>query len=86
MAKAKLPGLQRLNNIKAGLPPATAGRGSSKGEGTGLMLMVPLETMRALRVRAAESGTTVRAVVLEVLRKGGIPVPSDELVDRRRKA
>ena len=44
------------------------------------------ETMRALRVRAAESGTTVRAVVLEVLRKGGIPVPSDELVDRRRKA
>jgi hypothetical protein len=86
MAKAKLPGLRKLDELKAALPPATARRGNSKGEGSGLMLMVPQETLKALRVRAAENGSTVRAVVLEALRKAGLPVPADELVDRRRKA
>jgi hypothetical protein len=49
------------------------------------MLMVPVETLRLLRMRAAETGTTVRALVLDALRKSGYPVPPDELVDRRRR-
>jgi hypothetical protein len=84
MAKQKLQGLRKLAALKAGLPSGTARR-TDKGEGKGLMLMVPPETMQALRVKAAEDGSTVRAIVLESLRKSGFPVPPAELVDRRRK-
>jgi len=49
------------------------------------MLMVPVDTLRMLRIKAAETGTTVRALVLEALRKSGYSVPADELVDRRRR-
>jgi hypothetical protein len=87
MSKIKLQGIKRLDAMKAALPPATAGkpaRNNTKGTGTGLMIQVPTETLKALRTRAAENGTTVRALVLEALRKGGYPVPADELVDRRR--
>jgi hypothetical protein len=84
MAKQKLQGLRRLQDLKASLPAATARR-TDKGEGKGLMVMVPPETMQALRVKAAEDGSTVRAVVLESLRKSGFPVPPSELIDRRRK-
>lgn len=85
MAKMKLQGLKRIDAIKANLPPATAPRRTTKGEGQGLMLMAPAETLRALKMRAAEQGTTARALVLEALRQAGYPVPSDELTDRRRK-
>lgn len=87
MAKTKFQGLRKLEALKASLPPATAPkRATAKGTGTGLMLMVPTETLQALRVRAAEDGTTARALVLEALKKSGYPVPADELIDRRRKA
>jgi hypothetical protein len=33
-----------------------------------------------------EAGSTVRAIVLEALRKTGYAVPADELIDRRRRA
>jgi hypothetical protein len=49
------------------------------------MLMVLPETLRALRVRAAETGTTVRALVLEALRVAGYEAPAAELIDRRRR-
>jgi hypothetical protein len=86
MAKAKLPRFRSLVDLRASLPPATVGRGGSKGKGEGLMLMVPPETMDALRARAAAERTTTRALVLEALRKSGFPVPTGELIDRRRKA
>ncbi len=60
-------------------------RPTGKGVGAGLMLMVPRDTLKVLRMRAAETGTTVRALVLEALRKSGYPVQPDELVDRRRR-
>jgi hypothetical protein len=56
-----------------------------KGAGAGLMIMVPIDTLKMLRMRAAETGSTVRALVLESLRKSGYSVPPDELVDRRRR-
>jgi hypothetical protein len=80
----KLQGLKRISKLKATLPDAT--RRKSKGPGTSLMLMVPPETLQALRVKAAETGSTVRAIVLEALRKAGYAVPADELIDRRRRA
>lgn len=57
-----------------------------KGEGTGLMVMVPQATMRWLKDKAHEGDTTTRAIVLEGLRKLGAPLTPDELTDRRRKA
>jgi len=88
MAKTKLQGLKRataLDSLKRSLPPATSTRRNGKGSGSGLMVTVPPETQQALRVRAAQEGTTVRALVLEALRKDGYPVPPAELVDRRRR-
>ena len=84
MARTKLKGLKTIDDLKAGLPHATRARRTSKGEGTGLMLMVPPVTIQALRMRAAEGTTPVRALVLDALRKAGYAVPADELVDRRR--
>jgi hypothetical protein len=49
------------------------------------MLMVPVETLKALRTTAAEKSTTVRALVLEALRAAGYAVPVDQVTDRRRR-
>jgi hypothetical protein len=49
------------------------------------MLMVPVETLKALRTTTAEKSTTVRALVLDALRKAGYAVPADEVIDRRRR-
>lgn len=86
MATKKLPSLKRptLDSLKRGLPSATPARNTGKGQGSGLMLQVPPETRHALKLKAAEHSTTVRALVLEALRKAGYPVPADELVDRRQ--
>jgi hypothetical protein len=48
------------------------------------MLTVPQSVAVALRVKAGETGSTVRALVLQALSKAGYPVPADELRDRRR--
>lgn len=88
MAKTKLRSLKpakALESLKRSLPRATSTRNSGKGEGIGLMVTVPPETQQALRVRAAQDGTTVRALVLEALRKDGYPVPPAEIVDRRHR-
>ena len=90
MAKRKLPDplLTKREGMNAekkfGQLPATRAGRKSKGEGTGLMIMVPRETLKALRTQAAENGSTVRALVLLALSTAGYPVPADELVDRRR--
>jgi hypothetical protein len=78
----------RLDATKAALSPATGSRTAGtkgKGSGTGLMVQVPTDTLRALRMKAAADGSTVRALVLKALHAAGYPVPQDEVVDRRRK-
>ena len=59
-------------------------QGQSKGRGTGLMVMVPEDTLLKLRMKAAAEGTTVRALVLDALDKAGYKIPDDEIIDRRR--
>lgn len=84
MAKAKRHGRKRLDTPKAA-PSAAPPQRASKGAGTALMLMVPVETLKTLRTKAAEKSTTVRALVLEALRAAGYAVPVDQVTDRRRR-
>jgi len=49
-----------------------------------LQITVPAATKRSLRLKAAESGETMRVIVLKALADAGIRVPSKELLDRRK--
>ena len=87
MAKKALPHIKRsVAQLKASAPPATVTEPKSKGAGTQLMIMVPPETLKSLRSKAASELTTTRALVLEALSKAGYDVPPRDLTDRRRKA
>jgi hypothetical protein len=50
-----------------------------------VQLALPLRAglHHALRLRAAEEGTTMRAIVLSALRDAGLPVEDIDLADRR---
>jgi hypothetical protein len=56
-----------------------AGAGDRK-----LTLALPAPVVRQLRARMAAEDTTVRALVLEALRRAGYAVPDEEIRDRRR--
>lgn len=49
-----------------------------------LQLFLPAATKRAIVLRAAETGETVRVIVLRSLSAYGFHVPEDALVDRRK--
>ncbi|WMS45215.1 hypothetical protein RDV64_22780 (plasmid) [Acuticoccus sp. MNP-M23] len=49
-----------------------------------LQLFLPAATKREITLRAAESGETIRVIVLRALDAYGIHVPKDSLVDRRK--
>lgn len=50
-----------------------------------LQLFLPAATKREIAVRAAETGETIRVVVLRALHAYGFAVPSSSLVDRRKE-
>lgn len=50
-----------------------------------LQIEVPEQVRAALRVRAAQDGTTMRTCVLRALKEYGIEVDDAALVDRRTK-
>lgn len=49
-----------------------------------LQITIPVATKKSLRLKSAESGDTMRVIVLKALAKTGISVPADELQDRRK--
>jgi hypothetical protein len=49
-----------------------------------LQLFLPAATKREIAVRAAETGETIRVVVLRALHAYGFKVPSGSFVDRRK--
>jgi len=49
-----------------------------------LQITVPLVTKKSLRLKAAESGDTMRVIVLKALAAAGVRVPTTELQDRRK--
>lgn len=84
MGKQKLASLATIRRQLPAATPQRKSRSTGKGEGSQLMLLVPSAVSTALKVKAAESGVTVRALVLDALRRAGYPVPAEELRDRRR--
>lgn len=49
-----------------------------------LQISIPAATKKSLRLKAAESGDTMRVIVLRALDAAGIQVPKTELKDRRK--
>lgn len=49
-----------------------------------LQITVPQVTKKSLKMAAAESGETMRVIVLKALAAAGILVPQTELQDRRK--
>jgi hypothetical protein len=50
-----------------------------------LQITVPKVTKKSLRMRSAETGETMRVIVLKALAAAGIQVPQTELLDRRKE-
>jgi hypothetical protein len=49
-----------------------------------LQITIPLVTKKSLKMKSAESGDTMRVIVLRALAAAGIQVPSKELQNRRK--
>ena len=49
-----------------------------------LQITVPRVTKKSLKMKAAETGDTMRIIVLKALAKSGIRVPENEVQDRRK--
>lgn len=49
-----------------------------------LQITVPKVTKKSLKIRSAESGDTMRVIVLRALSAAGIQVPESEVQDRRK--
>jgi hypothetical protein len=49
-----------------------------------LQITIPRVTKKSLRMKSAESGDTMRVIVLKALAKAGIQVPEGEIQDRRK--
>lgn len=94
MAKAlPIPNLTRkataADELRARLPAAVPEKSKSagakgRGEGRAVQIVMPPDTLKALKQRATDDDTTVRTVVLRALAKAGFPVPADEMKDRRK--
>ena len=62
-----------------------AGRAKTiQGSEEPLQITVPHVTKKSLKMKAAESGETMRVIVLKALAAAGIQVPQTELHDRRK--
>lgn len=59
-------------------------RSSERQVEENLQISVPSATKKSLRLKAAETGETMRVLVLKALAAAGIQVPSGELQDRRK--
>lgn len=58
---------------------------TSQGSEEPLQITVPQVTKKSLKIRAAETGETMRVIVLKALAAAGIQVPQTELQDRRKE-
>ena len=82
----KLPSINKTTNIveqlKAGLPPASIAKPRSKAAEPSFQIQMPIELLKQLKRDALEKDTSVRVIVLQALQKAGYKV--DDISDRRR--
>jgi len=82
----KLPSINKTTNIveqlKAGLPPASIAKPKSKVTEPSFQIQMPIELLKQLKRDALEKDTSVRVIVLQALQKAGYKV--DDISDRRR--
>jgi hypothetical protein len=65
-------------------PPAEPVAEAAKELQKSVQAYVPVSLVRALNIRAAEDGTTVRSLLLQGLKSIGFSVSDDEIRDRRK--
>jgi hypothetical protein len=63
---------------------ATRGAASSRRPEVKLTVVLPSDVVRALRLKAAEDGVTMRYLLLVALRDSQYPVIDDDLIEDRR--
>lgn len=73
-----------MNNAAPTTAEPTKATKAAKSTQQQLVVHVPAETLKALKVAALEADTTVRAMLLDALEKAGYPVPAGQSVDLRR--
>lgn len=78
----KLPALKAVSKQRTPLPPATV-KVVREAEAA-LMIQLPMRTMKDLKIKALESDMTIRAFVLQALKKSGVEVADETLKDRRK--
>lgn len=78
----KLPALKPVNKPQTPLPPATVN--VVREAEAALMIQIPMSTMKNLKIKALESDMTIRAFVLQALKKSGVEVADETLKDRRK--
>lgn len=85
MVRGDRPQLAPAGKLMARRP---AGRGAGQGGeiDAQLSVMLPAAIVRAVKIRAAENGETLRATVLRALKADGFKVPDALIVDRRAEA
>jgi hypothetical protein len=66
--------------MRRGVAPSKVSHGSEEA----LQITVPTVTKKSLKMKAAETGKTMRVIVLAALAAAGIQVPQTELQDRRK--
>lgn len=75
---------RKARELRDRAPPAVVGEAHSRGEGRPFSIVMPPETMKELQQAHVDRDTSVRALILEALKKAGYTVPAGELVRRRR--
>jgi hypothetical protein len=71
--------------VKRPAPDRERGRQEREPEAQ-LSVVLPASIVRAVKIRAAERGETVRAIVLHALKADGFKIPNREITDRRAEA
>lgn len=85
--------LRSMADLMAGTVPTTAEAPAKRAKAKPasptvqqqqLVVQLPAETIKALKVAALDADTTVRAVLLQALEVAGYPVPAGQTVDFRK--
>ena len=80
--KKQYPPIKPASIKPKALPPAT-GKVVREAEAA-LMIQIPITTMKSLKSKALDKDMTMRAFVLQALKKAGVDVSEETLRDRRK--